>query len=369
MGTCFASHNTSAKNTSDGTTPISRVKGLTNFTPHLTLSIIAANTLISAESVENQMNSLRVVFAGTPDFASAHLQAVLDSRHDVIAAYTQPDRPAGRGRKLKPSPVKELALQHDIPVFQPLSLKKDEEARQQLADLKPDLMIVVAYGLILPQSVLDIPKYGCINVHGSILPRWRGAAPIQRAIAEGDTESGVTIMQMDEGLDTGDMLIKAFCPIHSTDKSSDLHDRLIEVGQPALIDAIDAIADGSIKAEKQDDSLACYAHKMSKEEARIDWSKPATELDCKVRAFNPWPVATMELEGQSIRVWEAKSVAYESDQAPGTILNASKEGLDVACGSGILRLTNVQLSGSRAMSVQDLLNSRKEMFAPGKVFN
>ena len=315
------------------------------------------------------MKSLRIVFAGTPEFASAHLQAVLDSQHEVIAVYTQPDRPAGRGRKLKPSPVKELALQHNIPVFQPLSLKKDEEARQQLADLKPDLMIVVAYGLILPQSVLDIPKHGCINVHGSILPRWRGAAPIQRAIEAGDKESGVTIMQMDVGLDTGDMLLKAICPIHDTDTSSDLHDRLIEVGQPALIETVNAFAEGTVQAEKQDDSLANYAHKMSKEEAVLDWNKPAAELDCRVRSFNPWPVTTTQMDDVAIRVWEAQHIEGSSDQTPGTIVKADKEGLDVACAEGLLRLKNVQLSGSRAMAVQDLLNSKKEMFAPGKVFN
>ncbi len=315
------------------------------------------------------MKSLRIVFAGTPEFASAHLQAVLDSQHDVIAAYTQPDRPAGRGRKLKPSPVKELALQHNIPVFQPLSLKKDEEARQQLADLKPDLMIVVAYGLLLPQSVLDIPKFGCINVHGSILPRWRGAAPIQRAVEAGDKESGVTIMQMDIGLDTGDMLLKATCPIHDTDTSSHVHDRLIEVGQPALIEIVNAFAEGTVKAEKQDDSLANYAHKMSKEEAVLDWNSPAAELDCLVRAFNPWPVTTIQMDETSIRVWEAIKVDGTSSQTPGTIVKADKEGIDVACTEGLLRLKNVQLSGSRAMAVQDLLNSRKEMFATGKVFN
>ncbi|WOG28064.1 methionyl-tRNA formyltransferase [Endozoicomonas sp. 8E] len=315
------------------------------------------------------MKSLRIVFAGTPDFASAHLQPVLDSQHEVIAVYTQPDRPAGRGRKLKPSPVKALALQHEIPVFQPHSLKKDEAAREQLAALKPDLMIVVAYGLILPKSVLDIPTFGCINVHGSILPRWRGAAPIQRAIAAGDEESGVTIMQMDEGLDTGDMLIKARCPIHTTDTSSDLHDRLIEVGQPALIEAVNAVAEGTISAKKQDDGNASYAHKMSKDEARIQWNRPATDLDCLIRAFNPWPVATTELEGNTIRVWEAKPVTGNHNLAPGTLIKADKSGLDIATEEGILRLTNVQLSGSRAMPVQDLLNSRRDMFVPGKKFN
>ncbi|MGI9275738.1 MAG: methionyl-tRNA formyltransferase [Endozoicomonas sp.] len=318
------------------------------------------------------MNSFRIVFAGTPEFASAHLQAVLDSGHEVIAAYTQPDRPAGRGQKLKPSPVKELALQHDIPVFQPKSLKT-EEAQKELAELKPDLMIVVAYGLILPQVVLDIPTHGCVNVHGSILPRWRGAAPIQRAIAAGDKESGVTIMQMDAGLDTGDMLIKACCPIHDTDTCSDLHDRLIEVGQPALVEAINAIAEQSITPVQQDDDCACYAHKLSKEEAQIDWSKPAQELDCMVRGFNPWPVATTSLnvdsDEVSIRVWEARAVDLESNEAPGTLIKADKKGLDIACASGILRLSKVQMPGSRAMSVSDLLNSRREMFPAGIRFN
>ena len=314
------------------------------------------------------MKSLKLVFAGTPDFASAHLQAMLDTHHEVIAVYTQPDRPAGRGRKFKPSPVKELALQHGIPVFQPDTLR-DEAAQQELAAQGADLMIVVAYGLILPQVVLDTPKHGCINVHGSILPRWRGAAPIQRAIAAGDKESGVTIMQMDAGLDTGDMLIKAHCPIHGTDTSSDLHDRLIEVGQPALVEAVNAIAEGTIVAEKQDDSLANYAHKMSKEEARIDWNKPAPELDCLVRAFNPWPVATTEFDELTIRVWEARPVEESSDQEPGTLVKADKEGLDIACQQGMLRIIKVQLPGSKAMAVSDLLNSKKEMFAVGKRFN
>ena len=314
------------------------------------------------------MKSLRIVFAGTPEFASAHLQAILDSEHEVIAVYSQPDRPAGRGQKLKPSPVKELALKHDIPVYQPKSLR-NEEAQKELADLNADLMVVVAYGLILPQEVLDTPKLGCINVHGSILPRWRGAAPIQRAIEAGDKESGVTIMQMDIGLDTGDMLIKACCPVNEEDKASDLHDRLIEVGRPALIEAINAISEGTIKAEKQNNDKACYAHKMSKEEAQLDWSKSAVQLDCQVRAFNPWPVSTTKLDDLGIRVWEAEAVAENSDQEPGTLVNVDKNGLDIACTSGILRVTKLQLAGSRAMSAQDLLNSKKELFPVGKKFS
>lgn len=318
------------------------------------------------------MKSLRIIFAGTPEFASAHLQAVLDSQHQVIAVYTQPDRPAGRGQKLMPSSVKAQATEHNIPVFQPKSLR-DEEAQKELASLDADLMVVVAYGLILPQAVLDIPKLGCINVHGSILPRWRGAAPIQRAIEAGDTESGVTIMQMDAGLDTGDMLLKAFCPIHPTDTAAQLHDRIIEVGQPALVRALDEIAGGHIQPEKQDDCQANYAHKMSKEEAKLDWQKSARALEQQIRAFNPWPVATTVLDGVNIRVWEATAVPNSTAEQPGTLIKADKEGLDIACGEGddkgIVRIKRLQLAGSRAMTVQELLNSKQAMFSTGKQFS
>lgn len=318
------------------------------------------------------MKSLRIIFAGTPEFAGAHLQAILDSQHQVVAVYSQPDRPAGRGQKLISSPVKSLAIQHNIPVYQPKSLR-NEEAQQELAALDADLMVVVAYGLILPQAVLDTPKLGCINVHGSILPRWRGAAPIQRAIEAGDTESGVTIMQMDAGLDTGDMLLKAFCPIHPDDTAAQLHDLLIEVGQPALIQALDAIASDQLQPEKQDDSLACYAHKMSKEEAKLDWQKSAQTLDRQIRAFNPWPVAITSLDDTNIRVWEAIALEESSDEQPGYLIKADKDGLDIACGKGegkgVLRIKQLQLAGSRAMSVQELLNSKKAMFSAGKQFS
>ncbi|WP_419832449.1 methionyl-tRNA formyltransferase [Endozoicomonas atrinae] len=314
------------------------------------------------------MKSLRIIFAGTPEFASAHLQAILDSQHQVIAVYTQPDRPAGRGQKLMPSPVKSLALEHNIPIFQPKSLR-NEDAQKELASLDADLMVVVAYGLILPQAVLDTPTLGCINVHGSILPRWRGAAPIQRAIEAGDTESGVTIMQMDAGLDTGDMLLKAFCPIYPTDTASNLHDRLIEVGQPALIQSLNDIAGGNIHPEKQDDKLANYAHKMSKEEARLDWQKSAQALDQQIRAFNPWPVAITALDDTNIRVWEATALEESSTEEPGTLIKADKDGLDIACSEGTLRIKRLQLAGSRAMTVQELLNSKKAMFSTGKQFS
>ena len=316
--------------------------------------------------------ALRIVFAGTPEFAAIHLQSVLESEHDVIAVYTQPDRPAGRGRKLTPSPVKELARKHDIPVFQPKSLK-GEEARQELADLKPDLMIVVAYGLLLPKVVLDTPVHGCINVHGSILPRWRGAAPIQRAVGSGDKESGITIMQMDEGLDTGDMLLKVTCPIDCTDTSQSLYDRLAQMGGPALNQTLDMICNDSLQPEKQDDSLATYAHKLSKEEGRLDWSRNATVLDCQVRCFNPWPVAWMMQDAdkpdQRTRIWEAECTDDSTSAVPGTIIKSDKTGIDVACGEGVLRLKKLQLPGSKAMGALDLLNSRKEMFAPGVVLS
>lgn len=316
--------------------------------------------------------ALRIVFAGTPEFAAIHLQSILNSEHDVIAVYTQPDRPAGRGRKLTPSPVKELALKHDIPVYQPKSLR-NEEAQQELADLKADLMVVVAYGLILPTAVLETPKHGCINVHGSILPRWRGAAPIQRAVASGDKESGVTIMQMDEGLDTGDMLLKVTCPISNTDTSQDLYDRLAELGGPALNETLTMISEGTLKPEKQNDELATYAHKMSKEEGQLDWSRPAMELDCQIRGFNPWPVAWMiqdsEQPDKRTRIWEAEALSDNPNAEPGTIVKADKQGIDVACSEGTLRLKKLQLPGSKAMSVLDILNSRKDMFAPGVVLS
>lgn len=314
------------------------------------------------------MNSLRIIFAGTPEFASAHLQAILASHHQVIAVYTQPDRPAGRGQKMVPSPVKALALEHDIAVFQPRTLRC-EDAQKELAALNADLMVVVAYGLILPQAVLDTPKYGCINVHGSILPRWRGAAPIQRAIEAGDNESGVTIMQMDAGLDTGDMLRKTFCPIQPTDTASELHDRLITIGKQALTLSLDDIANGRTQPEQQDDGQATYAHKLSKEEARLDWQQPATTLERQIRAFNPWPVATTALDDTGIRIWAATALTDSPTAQPGTLLKADREGLDIACGQGTLRVTQLQLAGSRAMTAQELLNSKKAMFSTGKRFS
>lgn len=308
--------------------------------------------------------SLRIVFAGTPEFAAEHLKTLLHSSHQIVAVYSQPDRPAGRGQKLTPSPVKQLALQHAIPVFQPQTLR-DPAAQAELAALKPDLMVVVAYGLILPQVVLAIPRLGCINSHASLLPRWRGAAPIQRAVQAGDAESGVTVMQMEAGLDTGPMLLKVSTPISAQDSGGSLHDRLAALGPAAVIEAISGLAAGSLHGEAQDNSLATYAHKLNKDEARIDWSRPAVELERLVRAFHPWPICHSTLNGEALKVHAAE--LGEGSGAAGVILCADKTGLTVACGDGALRLTRLQLPGGKALNFSELYNSRREQFAAGGV--
>ncbi|CAK1892532.1 10-formyltetrahydrofolate:L-methionyl-tRNA(fMet) N-formyltransferase [Vibrio crassostreae] len=308
--------------------------------------------------------SLRIVFAGTPDFAARHLAALLSSEHEVIAVYTQPDRPAGRGKKLTASPVKNIALENNIPVYQPENFKSDE-AKQELAELNADIMVVVAYGLLLPQVVLDTPRLGCINVHGSILPRWRGAAPIQRSIWAGDKETGVTIMQMDIGLDTGDMLSIATLPIEATDTSASMYEKLAGLGPDALVECLADIASGKAVAEKQDDELANYAKKLSKEEARINWSDEAAHIERCVRAFNPWPMSHFEAAENSIKVWQSRVADQTSDKPAGTILQADKTGIYVATGQGVLVLEQLQVPGKKAMSVQDILNSRASWFEVG----
>ncbi|HEK1688205.1 TPA: methionyl-tRNA formyltransferase [Pseudomonas putida] len=307
---------------------------------------------------------MRIVFAGTPEFAAEHLKALLDSPYEIVAVYTQPDRPAGRGQKLMPSAVKALALAHDIPVYQPQTLR-NADAQAELAALKPDLMVVVAYGLILPQAVLDIPRLGCINSHASLLPRWRGAAPIQRAVEAGDAESGVTVMRMEAGLDTGPMLLKVSTPISAEDTGGSLHDRLAQMGPGAVVQAIAGLADGSLQGEVQDDALATYAHKLNKDEARLDWNRPAVELERLIRAFNPWPVCHSTLDGETVKVLGAN--LSTGNGAPGEILSASKDGLVVACADGALSLTRLQLPGGKALAFSDLFNSRREKFASGKV--
>ncbi|MCQ2032134.1 methionyl-tRNA formyltransferase [Stutzerimonas zhaodongensis] len=308
---------------------------------------------------------MRIVFAGTPEFAAQHLQALIEAGRNVIAVYTQPDRPAGRGQKLMPSPVKQLALQHEIPVHQPQTLR-DPDAQAELASLQADLMIVVAYGLILPQAVLDMPRLGCINSHASLLPRWRGAAPIQRAVEAGDAESGVTVMQMEAGLDTGPMLLKVSTPIAADDTGGSLHDRLATLGSSAVVAAVAALEAGTLVGEVQDDSLATYAHKLNKDEARLDWTRPAVELERLVRAFHPWPICHSVLDGAAVKVYAAELASGQG--APGQIIDAGKDGLEVACGAGSLRLTRIQLAGGKPLAFSDLFNSRREQFTPGKAF-
>ncbi len=311
--------------------------------------------------------ALKIIFAGTPDFAAVHLQGILSAgKHQVIAVYSQPDRPAGRGKKLKPSPVKQLALEHDIPVYQPQNFKNAED-QQTLKDLNADLMVVVAYGLLLPKVILDAPRLGCINVHASLLPRWRGAAPIQRAIEAGDTESGVIIMQMDEGLDTGDMLLETRCSISASDTGGSLHDKLAEVGVPTLNEALNQLAAGTAKATKQDDSQTCYAAKINKQELAIDWRQPAADLERKIRAFNPFPIAYCSLNGDRIKLWQA-AVTPESGP-PGQILHADKKHIIVGCGQGSLALQIIQLPGGKALDIPAVMNSKADMFATGTCFD
>lgn len=309
-------------------------------------------------------NSYNVVFAGTPDFAAKHLQTLIASAHNVVAVYTQPDRPAGRGKKLQASAVKQLAQQHDLAVYQPESLRTDE-AGQQLAELNADIMIVVAYGLILPQAILDTPALGCLNVHGSLLPRWRGAAPIQRSIWAGDSQTGVTIMQMDEGLDIGDILLKEAIDIAPDDTSASLYGKLAAIGPNALLDTLASLPERI--PEPQDDQQASYAQKLSKEEARIDWHTDALQLERNIRAFNPWPICHFELQGKPVKVWQA-SISDAQGQ-PGEILATDRQGILVATGKGALRLETIQLSGKKAMPAADALNARRDMFAPGAILS
>lgn len=314
------------------------------------------------------MQALNIVFAGTPDFAVPSLQALLESPHHVKAVYTQPDRPAGRGRKLTASPIKQCALEHGLPVEQPLSLK-DSDEQAKLGAYQPDIMIVVAYGMILPPAALAIPRLGCINVHASLLPRWRGAAPIQRAILAGDTETGVTIMQMAEGLDTGDMLAKVATPIGANETAAELHDRLAPLGNEALLKVIEALATGTAQPEVQDESLTNYAAKLSKAEAPLDWQRPAIELHHQVCAFNPYPVAQTTLDGDTLRIWRSELSEASSQAAAGTVIAAGTEGIDVATGDGVLRLFEVQAAGKRRMTAVDFVNARPALRNGGVRFD
>ncbi|WOE30866.1 MULTISPECIES: methionyl-tRNA formyltransferase [unclassified Acinetobacter] len=312
---------------------------------------------------------MKIIFAGTPEFAAIALQALVATEHDIVAVYTQPDRKAGRGQKLTPSAVKQVAQQHQIPVYQPLHFKSSTEdgqaAQQQLARLDADVMVVAAYGLILPQSVLDMPKYGCLNIHGSLLPRWRGAAPIQRAIATGDSETGITIMQMAAGLDTGDMLYKTVCPIEAEDTSASLHDKLAQQGAQAIVHVL--ASEHSLQTflnhrEVQDESLTLYAHKLSKAEAKIDWQQSAVSIDRNIRAFNPWPVAFMPIDDQhNLRVWHSSCSEQDTQgQAAGTIIAINKQGVHVACGDGkAVCLQQLQWPGGKPLNPVQINQTQK----------
>lgn len=304
---------------------------------------------------------LKIVFAGTPEFAAVSLQALLDSRHTVCAVYTQPDRPAGRGRKIIPGPVKRLALESHLPLYQPASLKQDY-IQENLRHLDADIMVVVAYGLLLTRGILGIPRLGCVNVHASLLPRWRGAAPIQRAIQAGDTQTGITIMEMDVGLDSGDILNQATCEIRADDTAASLHDRLAPLGAVTLISTLTQIENGSATRTPQNNSQACYAAKIDKTEAVIDWSQPAISLERLIRAFNPWPVAyTTFKDGIRLRIWQSEvvttSYGFDSHTAAGILLDTGKQGMDVMTGDGVLRLQRVQPENGRPMSAHDFLNA------------
>jgi methionyl-tRNA formyltransferase len=303
---------------------------------------------------------MKIVFAGTPAFAVSSLRAAA-RHHEVVAVYTQPDRPAGRGRGLAPSPVKLEAIARGIPVFQPDSLKTPE-AQQQLRDLAPDLMVVVAYGLILPKAVLTIPTHGCWNVHASLLPRWRGAAPIQRAIQAGDVETGVCLMQMEAGLDTGPVLLKQHIAIGPNDTGGQLHDRLAALGEQVLSDGLGLLRAG-IKpiAQPQPEAGVTYAHKLDKAEARLDWAQDADALARTVRAFNPWPIAEAMLAGERVRIHGAIALDDNQGKAPGTLLGASRDGIDIACGQGALRLRVLQREGGKAITAADYLNARRDL--------
>lgn len=312
---------------------------------------------------------MKIIFAGTPEFAATALAALLETEHDIVAVYTQPDRKAGRGQKLTASAVKQLALAHNLPIYQPLHFKASTEeglaTQQQLARLNADVMVVAAYGLILPQAVLDLPKYACLNIHGSLLPRWRGAAPIQRAIATGDIETGVTIMKMAAGLDTGDMLFKTFCPITAEDTSATLHDKLAIQGAEAICTVLTSEAtlkDYLDQREVQDEAFTVYAQKLSKAEAQIDWTQPAIDIDRNIRAFNPWPVAFTPIdENNNLRVWNSSlSDQSASTAAAGEVIAIDKQGVHVMCGDQkAICITHLQWPGGKALNAMQIQQTHK----------
>ena len=309
---------------------------------------------------------LRVIFAGTPQFAVPTLQGLIDSSHRIVAVYTQPDRPAGRGRRIAESRVKLLARCNGIPIIQAFSLRNDEKEQEKLIAINADIMVVASYGLILPQRILTAFQFGCVNLHASLLPRWRGSAPIQRSILEGDQETGVSIIQMNESLDTGNILAKKACTIFPKDRAIDLHDRLALLGANVLLQILDKLEHSDIQSEKQDSKQATYASKIQKREAQIDWSKSAFELGRQVRAFNPVPVAFTFFEKQSIRVWQAEVINEKTELKPGVLVGVGKNGVDIATGQGILRLHQLQLPGKRICLASDFISAYHNKLTPKK---
>jgi methionyl-tRNA formyltransferase len=309
---------------------------------------------------------LKIIFAGTPDFAATALAALLQSQHEIVAVYTQPDRPAGRGRQLTASPVKLLALQNNIPLHQPLNLRAPED-QKILASYQADIMVVAAYGLLLPPVVLAAPRWGCLNIHASLLPRWRGAAPIQHAILAGDKKSGVTIMQMDATLDTGDILLEMPCEITIADTSVTLFERLAVLGASAILSALTELVTGKLHALPQDNSRATYAAKISKESALLIWNEDAEISARKVRAFNPWPVAHTNCDDKTLRIWQASVEDGTVSETPGTIVSVTKAGICVATARNLLRLEKLQLPGGKILAAADLINARHSAFTVGKV--
>ncbi|MBA6390145.1 methionyl-tRNA formyltransferase [Colwellia sp. BRX10-3] len=315
---------------------------------------------------------LNIIFAGTPDFAAQHLAALIQSEHNIVAVYCPPDKPAGRGKKLTACATKLLALAHNIPVQQPDNFKT-LESQLTMASYQADVMVVVAYGLLLPTVILETPELGCINVHGSILPKWRGAAPIQRALEAGDPQTGVTIMQMDKGLDTGDMILTATCDITAIDTSTSLYNKLAELGPKALLETLTLMVSGEYKRQPQDNALATHAAKLDKADAELNWQQPATVLDSKIRAYIPWPVAQFTFNENNkehrIRVWQASVIELEHNQNPGTIISCDKQGIVVATTTNALRLEILQLPGKKALAVADILNGKADWFAIGQSIN
>ncbi|MBA6416252.1 methionyl-tRNA formyltransferase [Colwellia sp. 6M3] len=315
---------------------------------------------------------LNIIFAGTPDFAAQHLAALLQSQHNVVAVYCPPDKPAGRGKKLTACATKLLALENNIPVQQPENFKS-LESQLTLTSYQADVMVVVAYGLLLPTVILETPRLGCINVHGSILPKWRGAAPIQRALEAGDPQTGVTIMQMDKGLDTGDMILTATCDITSTDTSASLYSKLAALGPTALLETLTLMASGEYKRQPQDNTQATHAAKLDKADAEINWQQPAAVLDRTIRAYIPWPVAQFTFHENDnehrIRVLQASVITLDHKQTPGTIISCDKQGIVVATTTNALRLETLQLPGKKALAVADILNGKALWFAKGQLIN